>query len=85
MSIYLSACLCPAPQGVYVPQFYQALPGFGGAVFPLDDHVPARVLRRVSQPNPDFQQGLVPLVETIHDRLTIEIRRGCTRGAQRGI
>ena len=26
--------------------------------------------------------GLVPNIETVHDRLTIEIRRGCTRGCR---
>ena len=26
--------------------------------------------------------GLVPHVETVHDRLTVEIRRGCTRGCR---
>jgi radical SAM superfamily enzyme YgiQ (UPF0313 family) len=28
------------------------------------------------------QIGLVPYVETVHNRLTIEIRRGCTRGCR---
>ncbi len=26
--------------------------------------------------------GLVPHIETVHDRLTVEIRRGCTRGCR---
>ncbi|AFZ27043.1 radical SAM-linked protein/radical SAM family uncharacterized protein [Cylindrospermum stagnale PCC 7417] len=66
--------------GVYVPQFYEmnAL----GAVYPLDPKVPKRVLRRVATPIPAYSIGLVPYVETVHDRLTIEIRRGCTRGCR---
>ena len=28
------------------------------------------------------QVGLVPYVSTVHDRLTVEIRRGCTRGCR---
>ena len=28
---------------------------------------------------PHYAMGLVPHVETVHDRLTVEIRRGCTR------
>lgn len=29
-----------------------------------------------------MQVGLVPFVQTVHDRLTVEIRRGCTRGCR---
>mgnify|MGYP005838084375 CR=1 FL=1 len=65
--------------GVYVPQFYDWQPN--GAVLPNCD-VPPRVLRRVATPQPEYSIGLVPLVETVHDRLTIEIRRGCTRGCR---
>ena len=31
---------------------------------------------------PHYAMGLVPHIETVHDRLTIEIRRGCTRGCR---
>ncbi|PSN17143.1 B12-binding domain-containing radical SAM protein, partial [filamentous cyanobacterium CCP5] len=41
-----------------------------------------RVLRRVGPPLPPYSIGLVPFVETVHDRLTVEIRRGCTRGCR---
>lgn len=68
--------------GVYVPQFYDAPPGFGGAVYPIRDGVPARVQRRVCAPDPFQQIGLVPFVDTVHNRLTVEIRRGCTRGCR---
>ena len=66
--------------GVYVPQFY-AMQG-DGSVQPLRPDVPARVLRRVATPIPAYSIGLVPFVETVHDRLVIEIRRGCTRGCR---
>ncbi|PPS45479.1 TIGR03960 family B12-binding radical SAM protein [Chroococcidiopsis sp. TS-821] len=66
--------------GVYVPQFY-AMAG-DGSVHPLDANVPRRILRRVAAPIPAYSIGLVPYVETVHDRLTIEIRRGCTRGCR---
>jgi len=68
--------------GVYVPQFYEAFEGFGGAVFPVEEGVPARVVRRVATPDPFQQVGLVPYVQTFHDRMTVEIRRGCTRGCR---
>ncbi len=66
--------------GVYVPQFYEMTAS--GAVEPTRPDVPARVLRRVAPPMPDYSIGLVPHIQTVHDRLTIEIRRGCTRGCR---
>ncbi|MBD2196087.1 MULTISPECIES: TIGR03960 family B12-binding radical SAM protein [Calothrix] len=66
--------------GVYVPQFYQMAED--GSVHPIEPNVPKRILRRVATPIPAYSIGLVPYVETVHDRLTIEIRRGCTRGCR---
>ncbi|HBR00894.1 MULTISPECIES: TIGR03960 family B12-binding radical SAM protein [unclassified Roseofilum] len=66
--------------GVYVPQFYQPMPD--GSVVPLRDDVPDRILRRTAPPMPAYSVALVPYIETIHDRLTMEIRRGCTRGCR---
>jgi radical SAM superfamily enzyme YgiQ (UPF0313 family) len=56
--------------GVYVPAYYEAPEGFGGAVFPSRPGVPERVLRRVATPDPFQQIGLVPFVATVHDRMT---------------
>lgn len=69
-------------EGVYVPQFYDSPPGWGGAVFPIREGVPSRVKRRVCAPDPFQQIGLTPYVDTVHNRLTVEIRRGCTRGCR---
>lgn len=66
--------------GVYVPQFYNMAKD--GSVHPNRPNVPKRILRRVATPIPAYSIGLVPYVETVHDRLTIEIRRGCTRGCR---
>ncbi|WP_415881105.1 TIGR03960 family B12-binding radical SAM protein [Leptolyngbya sp. Cla-17] len=66
--------------GVYVPQFYDLTAD--GSVQPNRAEVPARILRRVATPMPAYSIGLVPYVETVHDRLVIEIRRGCTRGCR---
>ncbi len=83
--------------GVYVPQFYDmASPSFfpteemtkgkafdyDGSVHPNRSEVPERILRRVATPMPAYSIGLVPYVQTVHDRLAIEIRRGCTRGCR---
>ena len=66
--------------GVYVPRFYDMAED--GSVHPNRSDVPPRVLRRVATPMPHYAIGLVPYVETVHDRLTVEIRRGCTRGCR---
>ena len=67
--------------GVYVPSLYE--PGDDGVTLtPLHPELPSRVLRRVATPMPHYAMGLVPHVETVHDRLTVEIRRGCTRGCR---
>ncbi|HIK38536.1 MAG: TIGR03960 family B12-binding radical SAM protein [Geminocystis sp.] len=66
--------------GVYVPQFYDMQPD--GTVKPNRPDVPERILRRVATPIPAYSIGLVPYVQTVHDRLTVEIRRGCTRGCR---
>ena len=66
--------------GVYVPQFYQMTEA--GSVHPLRADVPTRILRRVAPPMPAYSIKFVPYVQTVHDRLVIEVRRGCTRGCR---
>lgn len=67
--------------GVYVPSLFG--PGADGVTqVPLVPGIPARVLRRTATPMPHYAMGLVPHIETVHDRLTVEIRRGCTRGCR---
>ena len=67
--------------GVYVPSLYG--PGADGvSIEPLEPGAPARIQRRTATPMPHYAMGLVPHIETVHDRLTVEIRRGCTRGCR---
>ncbi|MCU0535978.1 MAG: TIGR03960 family B12-binding radical SAM protein, partial [Hydrococcus sp. Prado102] len=66
--------------GVYVPRFYTVAED--GSVRPNRPDVPETILRRVATPIPAYAIGLVPYIETVHDRLTVEIRRGCTRGCR---
>ena len=42
-------------EGIYAPRFYDAPPGWGGAVFPIREGVPARCKRRVADPDPLLQ------------------------------
>ncbi|HHP7230251.1 MAG TPA: TIGR03960 family B12-binding radical SAM protein, partial [Xenococcaceae cyanobacterium] len=66
--------------GVYVPRFYDMAED--GSLKPNCAEVPRQILRRVATPIPAYSIGLVPYIETVHDRLTVEIRRGCTRGCR---
>jgi radical SAM family uncharacterized protein/radical SAM-linked protein len=67
--------------GVYVPALYG--PGADGvSIEPLEPALPGRIQRRTATPMPHYAMGLVPHIETVHDRLTVEIRRGCTRGCR---
>ncbi len=73
--------------GVYVPSMYDV--DYDGerlvAVTPRYADVPERVEKRTipdlnAWPYPKRQ--LVPLTEVVHDRLNVEIFRGCTRGCR---
>ena len=73
--------------GVYVPSMYEVT--YDGpaitAVTPRYADVPAVVEKRTiadlgAWPYPKTQ--LVPLTEVVHDRLNVEIFRGCTRGCR---
>jgi radical SAM family uncharacterized protein len=73
--------------GVYVPSMYDvAYDGpFLREVRPRYGDVPERVDKRTvadlgEWPYP--KQQLVPLVEVVHDRLNVEVFRGCTRGCR---
>src|SRR6202043_690536 len=55
------------------------------AVTPNRDRVPDRVVKRTTMdldawPYP--KRPLVPLAETVHERMSVEIFRGCTRGCR---
>jgi radical SAM family uncharacterized protein len=74
--------------GVYVPRFYDAAYAEDGrlaALTPNRAGVPARVHKHTvadldAWPYP--AKPLVPLAETVHERYSVEIFRGCTRGCR---
>ncbi len=74
--------------GVYVPRFYDVdyLPdGRIARVVPNRPDVPFRVHKRTVMDLDDWpypKQPLVPLAETVHERMSVEIFRGCTRGCR---
>ncbi|HEX3829838.1 MAG TPA: TIGR03960 family B12-binding radical SAM protein [Sporichthyaceae bacterium] len=73
---------------VYVPRFYDVTYGPDGAlaaVVPNRPGVPARIVKHTvmdldNWPYP--RKLLVPLAETVHERFSVEIFRGCTRGCR---
>ena len=67
--------------GVYVPSLFH-FDENTKSLQPIIKGISKKVLRRVAKPMAHYGMGLVPNVETIHDRLTIEIRRGCTKGCR---
>ena len=73
--------------GVYVPSLYEAVYDDGRlrAVRPLHADVPASVEKRTVADLADWpypKRQLVPLTEVVHDRLNVEVFRGCTRGCR---
>jgi radical SAM family uncharacterized protein len=74
--------------GVYVPRFYDvayAPDGTIEAVVPNRPGIPWRVRKHTlmdldAWPYP--AKPLVPLAETVHERFSVEIFRGCTRGCR---
>jgi radical SAM family uncharacterized protein len=73
--------------GVYVPRFYDVTYADGALnpIVPNRDRVPATVAKRTTMdldawPYP--KQPLVPLAESVHERMSVEIFRGCTRGCR---
>ena len=74
--------------GIYVPSFYHVeyeKTGKIRTIKPLSDKYPEKIERRIIS---DLDQAglslkpLVPFSEVVHDRLSVEIMRGCTRGCR---
>lgn len=74
--------------GIYVPSFYKAEyneDGTVAAVRPLADNVPATVQKLVVKDlnTVDFPTApIVPFGEIVHDRIMLEVFRGCSRGCR---
>lgn len=75
-------------KGFYVPKFYDISYNEDGTIAAIettDERVPRVVVKRVIE---DFDKCYVPLdpvmpnIETVHDRVTMEVMRGCIRGCR---
>ena len=75
-------------EGIYVPAFYEASYNDDGTLssfIPTDSSAP-RIVRRCVVTDLDHASYpsafIVPYTEAIHDRIVLEIMRGCTRGCR---
>jgi radical SAM family uncharacterized protein len=77
-----------AIQGVYVPSLYKVEYNADNTikqVAPLNEETPKKVKKRIvkSLKNLYFPDKIiVPYIEIVHDRIILEIFRGCTRGCR---
>ena len=75
-------------EGAYVPAFYEpeyAADGRLRGTFPRHEGVPYRVPKRTVSNLDEWpypKRPIVPLTETVHERYSVEIFRGCTRGCR---
>lgn len=75
-------------EGIYVPAFYEPEYNDDGtlkAVRPLDDSYPARIRKRIIKDLDSVyfpEKAIVPYINIVHDRVMLELFRGCTRGCR---
>ncbi len=74
-------------EGLYVPAFFTITYRPDGRIAEITPKIPqqTKVRRRVladldSAPYPE--QPIVPFLQTVHDRVAVEVARGCTRGCR---
>ncbi|SMP49642.1 TIGR03960 family B12-binding radical SAM protein [Anoxynatronum buryatiense] len=80
---------CASLQGVYVPSLYESIYDEKTGKFlktcPVNESAPVQIKKRIIQ-NLDTvfypQKPLVPYLNVVHDRATIELFRGCIRGCR---
>jgi radical SAM family uncharacterized protein len=75
-------------EGIYVPGFYE--PKYKGdgtleAVSPLKASYPAKIRKRIIKDLDNIyfpEKAIVPYINIVHDRIMLELFRGCTRGCR---
>ncbi len=81
----LLAALASVP-GVYVPSLYQPHYQPDGTlerIEPLGPNAPKKITKRINAKLPPAPtRFLVPNIEVVHNRISVEIMRGCTRGCR---
>ena len=75
-------------EGVYIPSLYEVSYNEDGTLKPyrpIYDDVPSVIRKRIikDMDNAPYPTKLImPYVETVHDRITLEVYRGCIRGCR---
>ncbi len=75
-------------QGVYVPSFYDVTYHEDGTIksfAPNREGIPAKVKKRIVKDMDNTyipEKLIVPFMETVHDRIMLELFRGCIRGCR---
>jgi radical SAM family uncharacterized protein len=75
-------------EGIYVPSFYDVTYDEAGKIskrIKLFDQAPEVIKKRIIKDlNKSYfpDKIIVPFIETVHDRIVLEIFRGCTRGCR---
>jgi radical SAM family uncharacterized protein/radical SAM-linked protein len=74
-------------EGLYVPSFFKVRNRSDGSVASISSSLPGyeKVRRRIASrlaPLPYPTDMIVPFTRTVHDRVSLEIARGCTKGCR---
>ncbi len=75
-------------EGFYVPSLYDVSYNDDGTVkayTPVYDDIPTKITKRIIKDmdkSPYPSQFVMPYIETVHDRVVLEVYRGCIRGCR---
>ena len=75
-------------KGVYIPSLYDVSYNDDGTIKeykPLYDDVPSKIQKRIIEDMdkaPYPEKLVMPYIETVHDRIVLEVYRGCIRGCR---
>ena len=75
-------------EGVYIPSLYEVSYNEDGTISeyrPLYPDVPAKIKKRIvadMDKAPYPEKLVMPYIETVHDRIVLEVYRGCIRGCR---
>ena len=74
--------------GIYIPSFYDVEYNSDGTVksyTPVFDDIPTKITKRIIKDMDEAyfpENVVVPYIETVHDRIMLEVYRGCIRGCR---